>query len=127
VIPGIPDYTNYEGIKTVAQIDEGTTVPTLARVSHIHLFGIAFIFFFVCGIFSLAQGVPATLRVVVIAFPYVFLGIDVFSWWATKWVPLAAWLTILAGTGYALSSGFMICTSLWQMWAPRRRSDAEVA
>lgn len=32
VIPGIPDYTNYEGIKTVAQIDEGTTVPTLARV-----------------------------------------------------------------------------------------------
>ena len=118
VIPGIPDYRSYEGIKEVAQIDEGATVPTLARVSHIHLFGIAFIFFFVCGIFSFAQGVPPLLRVTVIAFPYLFLGIDVFSWWATKWVPSAAYLTMIAGAGYALSSGFMILTSLWQMWGP---------
>ncbi|MCO4768528.1 MAG: elongation factor-1 alpha [Deltaproteobacteria bacterium] len=125
VIPGIPDYTQYAGIKTVTEIDEGATVPTLARVSHIHLFGIAFIFFFVCGIFTMAEGVPSLLRVTVVAFPYVFLGIDVFSWWATKWVPSAAYLTVLAGTGYALSSGFMILTSLWQMWRPgRSKKDA---
>jgi len=123
VIPGIPDYRSYEGIQPVAQIDEGATVPTLARVSHIHLFGIAFIFFFVCGIFTMAQGVPPAVRVVAVAFPYVFLGIDVFSWWATKWVPSAAYLTILAGTGYALSSGFMILTSLWQMWRPQGGAD----
>lgn len=120
VIPGIPDYRHYDGIQEVAQIDEGATIPTLARLSHIHLFGIAFIFFFVCGIFSFAEGVRPWLRVTVIAFPYLFLGIDVFSWWATKWVPSAAYLTIVAGTGYAVSSGFMILTSLWQMWGHRQ-------
>lgn len=116
VVPGIADLTRYEGIKSVAQIDEGATVPTLARVSHIHLFGIAFIFFFVCLIFTLASGVPEWLRVAAVAMPYVFLSVDVFSWWATKWVPAAAYLTILAGGGYALSSGFMITTSLYQLW-----------
>ncbi len=117
-VPGIADLTRYEGIQAVAQIDEGATVPTLARVSHIHLFGIAFIFFFVCLIFTLASGVPGWLRVTAVAMPYVFLSVDVFSWWATKWVPAAAYLTIGAGAGYALSSGFMILTALYQMWWP---------
>ena len=127
VMPGIPDYTHYEGIKSVTQIDEGATIPTLARVSHIHLFGIAFIFFFVCLIFTLATGIPAWLRVAAVAMPYVFITIDVFSWWATKWVPAAAYLTILGGFGYAISSAFMILTSLYQMWWPmgsRRTSEA---
>ena len=125
VIPGIPDYTTYEGMQPVVQIDEGATVPTLARVSHIHLFGIAFIFFFVCLIFNFATGLPAWLRVTAIAMPYVFITIDIFSWWATKWVPAAAWLTMIGGFGYAISSGFMILTSLYQMWLmPRRRTTA---
>lgn len=120
-VPGLVDYRTYEGIRTVSQIDEGATVPTLARVSHIHLFGIAFIFFFVCLIFSLATGIPDWLRVTAISLPYVFLSIDVFSWWATKWVPGAAYLTIIGGLGYAISSGFMISTSLYQLWWPSSR------
>ena len=126
VMAGIPDYTNYEGIKSVAQIDEGATIPTLARVSHIHLFGIAFIFFFVCLIFNFATGIPTWLRVTAVSMPYVFITIDVFSWWATKWVPAAAYLTILGGFGYAVSAGFMILTSLYQMWWPTvsRRAPA---
>lgn len=126
VVPGIPDYTNYEGIKAVAQIDEGATVPTLARVSHIHLFGIAFIFFFVCLIFNFATGIPRKLQATAIAMPYVFITIDIFSWWATKWVPAAAYLTILGGFGYAISSGFMILTSLYQMWWPGRSRRTEM-
>ncbi len=121
VVPGIPDYRTYAGISLVTAIDEGATVPTLARVSHIHLFGIAFIFFFVCMIFSMATGIPPWLKTAAIALPYVFLGSDVLSWWATKWVPEFAWVTIVAGGGYALSSAFMISTSLYQMWWPARR------
>ena len=117
-VPGLVDYRTYEGIKLVSEIDEGATVPTLARVSHIHLFGIAFIFFFVCLIFVQATGIPDWLRVTAVSMPYVFLVIDVFSWWATKWVPTAAYLTMLGGFGYAISSGFMISTSLYQMWWP---------
>ncbi len=117
-LPGLVEYRSYEGIKSVSQIDEGATVPTLARVSHIHLFGIAFIFFFVCLIFAQATGIPNWLRVTAIASPYLFLCIDVFSWWATKWVPSAAYLTLLAGFGYAAASGFMISTSLYQLCWP---------
>ncbi len=65
-----------------------------------------------------ATGIPSWLRVTAVAMPYVFITIDVFSWWATKWVPAAAYLTILGGFGYAVSSGFMILTSLYQMWWP---------
>lgn len=120
VVPGIPDYTTYEGMRLVTQIDEGATVPTLARVSHIHLFGIAFIFFFVCMIFSMATGIPGTLKLAAIAAPYGFLVLDVFSWWATKYVPNAAYLTIVGGFGYSTASAFMILTSLWQMWFKKR-------
>ncbi len=116
VVPGIPDYTTYEGMTSVTQIDEGATVPTLARVSHIHLFGIAFIFFFVCIIFSLTTGVKPGLKIAAIAAPYAFLVLDVFSWWATKYVPQAAYLTMIGGFGYSSASAFMILTSLWQMW-----------
>lgn len=118
VVPGIPDYTTYEGILPVAAIDEGATVPTLARVSHIHLFGIAFIFFFVCLIFNFAIRIPPMLKVAAIGMPYAFIAIDVFSWWATKWIPSAAYLTLIAGFGYAISAAFMILTSIYQMWWP---------
>ena len=126
-VPGLVDYRSYEGIKSVSQIDEGATVPTLARVSHIHLFGIAFIFFFVCLIFTLASGISDWLRIAAVAMPYVFLTVDVFSWWATKWVPAAAYLTMVGGAGYALSSAFMISTSLYQLWWPGFRRSAERA
>jgi hypothetical protein len=124
-VPGLVEYRTYEGIKSVSQIDEGATVPALARVSHIHLFGIAFIFFFVCLIFVQATGIPDWLRVTAVAAPYLFICIDVFSWWATKWVPSAAYLTILGGFGYAASSGFMISTSLYQLWWPGFRRSEE--
>jgi hypothetical protein len=125
VVPGIPDYRSYEGITVVTTIDEGATVPTLARVSHIHLFGIAFIFFFVCGIFTLTTGIATWMKTTAIALPYAFLAVDVFSWWATKYSPGFAWLTILGGMGYSLASAYMILTSLYQLWWPaRRRAEA---
>ncbi len=45
VIPGLPSFITYEGVLPSAAIDTGESVDTLTRVSHIHLFGIAFIFF----------------------------------------------------------------------------------
>jgi len=56
VMPGIPDFTKYEEVKKAAAIDEGASIKFLTRVSHIHLFGISFIFFMVGWIFSYATG-----------------------------------------------------------------------
>jgi hypothetical protein len=114
-MPGIPDFNQYENVKKQVVINEGASVSSLTRVSHIHLFGISFIFFFMGLIFSFAVGIPRWLKILAIAFPFGFLILDVLSWWLTKWIPGFAWLTIMGGVGYSLASTFMWITSMYQM------------
>jgi hypothetical protein len=116
VMPGIPDFTRYEEVKKEAAVNEGASIQTLTRVSHIHLFGIAFIFFFVGWIFSYATGISSLLKSFLIITPFAFLIVDVASWWLTKMNPNFAWLVMIGGFGYSLASTVMICTSLYQMW-----------
>jgi hypothetical protein len=126
-IPGLADFRTYAGVSVYTEVDEGASISALARVSHIHLFGIAFISFFVCVIFSLSVGVPGWLRALAIALPFVFQLVDITSWWLTKWYPGFAYATIVCGVSYNLSSAFMILTSLYQMWGMpwRGRTSAE--
>lgn len=116
VIPGLPNFSTYEGVLPSAHIDQGASIDSLTRVSHIHLFGIAFIFFFVGMIFSLAAGIPTWLKTLVVVTPFAFLILDVLSWWLTKINPLFAWLTIIGGIGYTLASAYMWFVSVIQMW-----------
>ncbi len=83
----LPDFTQFDLIVKRAKTDTGASFASLARVSHIHLFGIAFIFMFVGLIFSLTTSVPIRLKATVIAMPYVFLVLDISSWWLTKTKP----------------------------------------
>jgi hypothetical protein len=115
VTPGIPDFTKLEEVKKVAQISQGASIQSLTRVSHIHLFGISFIFFIMGFIFSFAVGVPRWLKIRAIVFPFLFLIVDVLSWWLTKWDPGFAWLTIFGGIGYSIASTIMWFTSMYQM------------
>ncbi len=115
-IPGIPDFTQYESVRRVAQIDEGASTTSLTRVSHIHIFAISFIFFFNGLIFSLVVGFKQWLKIMIICLPFFFLTIDVFSWWLTKLEPRFAWMTIIAGIGYNLCSVTTWLTSMYQMW-----------
>jgi len=116
----LPDFSQYEKLKKVAEVDEGASIASLTRVSHIHLFGIGFIFLFVGWIFGMAQ-YPMRWKLVLIATPFAFLILDVLSWWLTKFIPAFAWLTMLGGIGYSLASTIMIFTSLAQMWLPEDR------
>jgi hypothetical protein len=116
----LPDFTKFENVKKVAEVDEGASIASLTRVSHIHLFGIAFIFLFVGWIFGLAQ-YPMRWKLILIATPFVFLLLDILSWWLTKYMPVFAWLTMIGGIGYSLASTVMIFTSLAQMWLPRNQ------
>jgi hypothetical protein len=115
---GLPNFTELDAVKKVAAVDEGASVGSLTRVSHIHLFGIAFIFLFVGWIFALAE-YPLKWQLILISTPFAFLLIDVLSWWLTKYHPIFAWLTMLGGIGYSIASTVMIFTSFAQMWAPR--------
>ena len=116
VIPGLPDFNNFEEAKIQAKVDEGASVQSLTRVSHIHLFGISFIFFLMGFIFSFSVYVPRWLKITVIVFPFAFLILDILSWWLTKWSPHFAWLTIIGGIGYSLASTFMWFVSMYEMF-----------
>jgi len=113
---GIPDFTKFENLESVTQQDHGATFSSLTRVSHIHLFGISFIFMFVGLIFSFAETPRSGYKCIAIGMPYVFLLVDILSWWLTKLHPMFAWLVILAGTGMAIAFAFMLSISLLEMW-----------
>lgn len=114
-LPGIPNFKNFDEVQKVAATSDGATFQSLTRVSHIHLFGISFIFFFMGFIFSFAVKVPRTIKILVIAFPFGFLILDILSWWLTKLSPNFAWLTIIGGLGYSLAATYMWFTSMYQM------------
>jgi hypothetical protein len=117
----LPDFSKFENLEKYTQSDQGATFASLTRVSHIHLFGIAFIFMFVGGIFSLASGVPFQLKAAAVIMPYIFLILDIASWWLTKLNPHFALLVIVGGGGLAMAFVFMWVVSMYEMWVLSRR------
>lgn len=113
---GLPDFSKFEELKKYTTQDEGATFASLTRVSHIHLFGISFIFMFVGLIFSFAETTTVQYKCIAIGMPYVFLITDILSWWLTKIHPMFAWLVIFAGMGMAVSFAFMLVTAVLEMW-----------
>ncbi len=123
-ISTIPDISNWEVMKKELVVDEGQPIGTMTRVSHIHLFGISFIFFFVGWIFTYATGISPLKKAILISVPFAFLIIDVLAWWLTKLNPNFAWFVIIGGFGYTLAATIMIFTSLYQMWIMPLRKPA---
>jgi hypothetical protein len=114
--PHLPNYASPDGLKSVIAKDEGMTIPTLVRVSHIHLFSITFIFFITGFIFTHAYVRPTWLKCLVIAIPFLTLMTDVTSWYLTKVWDGFAWMVIISGALMGMSFAFMWIVSLWQMW-----------
>ena len=113
---GVPSFSTFEGLKPYTAQDTGATFASLTRVSHIHLFGISFIFMFVGLIFSFAETPTTQYKCIAIGMPYGFLIADIMSWWLTKIHPMFAWLVIFAGMGMGISFMFMWVTSILEMW-----------
>ncbi len=112
----IPDFTKFDELHKRAATDTGITLQSLVRVSHIHLFGIAFIFMFVGMIFCFAAGVPEPLKAAAVVMPFLFQLLDIASWWLTKLSPHFAWLVIVGGAGMAMAFVFMWIISMYEMW-----------
>jgi len=111
----IPHFTSYANVVKLTETDTGATIPALVRVSHIHLFGIAFILFFVGRIFILCE-MPVMLKRITIAMPFLFLLGDIGSWYFAKFIPGFAYAVVIAGAMMGTSFGGQILTSLYQMW-----------
>ena len=115
---GLPEVAKPDVAKTLAEVDHGASIATLTRVSHIHLFGISFIFLFVGWIFGMAE-FNQCWKLILISTPFAFLVLDVASWWLTKFWPSCAWITMVGGIGYSVAAMVMFATSFAQMWLPR--------
>ena len=112
----IPPLTSYDDIKKLLKTDTGQNIVALARVSHIHLFGISLIFAFTGAIIALSE-TPVWLRVTLVGFPYLTIIMDIGSWWLTKYLdPVFAYVVLIGGAGMGLALAAQIFISLWEMW-----------
>lgn len=114
--PHIANLDGYENISKVAVIDTGMSLYTLVRVTHIHLFGLTFIFFIMGTIFSHAFVRPVWLKSLIIALPFFALVLDVSSWYLTKIFPDFAWVVIIGGGVYGMSFATQWIISMYQIW-----------
>jgi len=114
--PHLSNLDGFENIQEVVAVDTGADLFTLVRVSHIHLFGLTFIFFIMGFIFSHAYVRPVWLKSLVIITPFLGVSVDVLGWYATKVYTQFAWVVLIAGAFNGLSFAIMWVVSMYQMW-----------
>ncbi len=112
--PSLPDLNNYAGVSQVAHAG-GATTASLIRVSHIHLFGIAFILFFVGKIFLLCD-INVYVKRIAVVIPFATMLMDVLSWFITQSVPSFAYVVVVSGSLMGISMGMQVLVSVYQMW-----------
>ena len=114
--PHLPNLDGYENMQTVVAQNTGEDLFTMVRVSHIHLFGMTFIFFIMGFIFSHAFMRPVWLKAAVIALPFFGIMLDVLGWYITKVFTPWAWVVLFAGVFNAVAFGIMWVVSMYQIW-----------
>jgi len=117
--PHLSNLDGFENIQKVVARDTGADLYTLVRVSHIHLFGLTFIFFIIGFIFSHAYLKPIWLKSLIIATPFAGVIADVLGWYLTKVFAPFAWIVLIAGILNGLSFATMWIVSMYQMWIYR--------
>ncbi len=116
----IPPLTTFEEVAAYTQMDMGESIKTLVRVSHIHLFGMSFIFILTGGIFVLSE-VSIRWRALMVAFPFIAIWLDIGSWWFTKVEPVFAYTVISGGLLMGFSLAVQILVPMYEMWLKKWR------
>lgn len=114
--PHIPTLTSYQEVKNLAQLDTGMSIGTLVRVSHIHLFGLTFIFAFTGLIFSHAYVRRNYIKSIAVAMPFVAIILDIMSWWLTKVSTPFAYVVFAGGALMGVSFAYQWFVSMYQLW-----------
>lgn len=114
--PRLTNLGSYDNVKKVTEKDTGTDISTLVRVSHVHMFGLTFIFFLLGIIFCHAEVQPEWIKSAVVGLPFAAMALDVSSWYLTKLFHPFALMTIAAGGIMGLCFAFMWIVSIYQMW-----------
>ncbi|MFQ5735755.1 MAG: hypothetical protein ACE5GY_02705 [Thermodesulfobacteriota bacterium] len=116
---GLPEFTGYEKVMETVELDTGESFGTLARVSHIHLFGTSIVFYLLGRIFILTE-LPPWLKRTVVVVPFAAIAMDIGSWWFTRYAAgVFAYIVIIGGALMGLSFAFQSIVSLYQIWFHR--------
>lgn len=121
--PHRPNFTAWDGVSQMVSKDTGMSMATLVRVSHIHLFGLTFIFFIVSSIFTHAYIKPLWFKCLVIVLPFLSIILDIASWYLTKFWPGLALMVIISGALMGLSFATQWIISMYQMWLYKPSGD----
>src|SRR5881394_153483 len=113
--PHLPALNNYDNVHKVTEKDTGTSIQTLVKVSHIHLFGMTFIFFLVGSIFTRAYVRPVWLKCALVVMPFFSIAVDILSWYVTKVYHPFAYVVMAGGGVSGMCFGAMFAVSMWQM------------
>ncbi len=114
--PHIPNLDGFDNVLGFVEIDEGMDVMTLIRVSHIHLFGITFIFYILSTVFSRAYMKHVWFKRTVLAVPFLAIMVDIFSWYLTKLYPPFAVVIFVSGGLMGVCFLIQWTVSMYQMW-----------
>jgi len=114
--PHLVNLSGYDNVKKTTEKDTGAAIATLVRVSHIHLFGLTFIFFIVGLMFSHAYVRPVWFKCTVLVLPFVAIVLDVSSWYFTKLYHPFAWVVIGGGALMGICFLFMWAVTMYQLW-----------
>ncbi len=115
ISPHLPNLTNYAGVAEVSKPGGGAPLPVLIRVGHIHIFGIAFILFFIGKLFILCE-MNRYLKRIAVVIPFFAMLVDVLSWFITKHNPQFVYVVIGGGALMGISMAMQILLSIYQMW-----------
>ncbi|GMQ88426.1 MAG: hypothetical protein BMS9Abin08_1670 [Gammaproteobacteria bacterium] len=121
----IPDFSSYEGISAVADVDTGESLHTLMKLSHIHLFGIGLVALGIGFIFRLSV-LAGWLKATLVLLPFVAIFADILAWFLTKWDPVYAYTVVTAGALLGAAWAGQILISLYQLWflrAPEEKNS----
>lgn len=120
----VPDFTTYEGVKSVANVDTGISLHSLMKVSHIHLFGIGLVALSIGLIFRFSV-LPAWFQHSLTLLPFVAIFADILAWFFTKWEPLYAYVVVISGALLGVAWATQIAISLYQIWFLKSRISPE--
>lgn len=110
-----PPLTTQEEVQAVAKVDMGIGLLGLARVSHVHLFGISILFLLTGTIFALSR-FSARWRLTIMVLPFVAMWADIASWWLTRYEPVFAYVVVAGGVLMGVALAAQIIFSLWELW-----------
>lgn len=114
--PNLPGLVTYGDVRSLAGSDHGVSVGALVRVSHIHLFGITFIFAIMGLIFSHAYVRQRHFKSILTALPFLAMLIDIGSWWLTKVSLTFAYAVFAGGVAMGISFAWQWLICVHQMW-----------